>query len=211
MRGDNDMMGNDTDIGTNAVSGFADAMALIKLAQNPAALQAGLDALMAAGVKANESKAAAARAEAKLEAAKAEIAALQSELDKREADLEAVEKRWQARMAACDGRERRLSEDGQRRWLLERIEHAKGNGERIRRRVVHLSGIRPNLNEALQSLPDWDAIIAEILPAGDPHFDPEPVDADNPDLERETVLPANAVAGSSLRQTRTRSGSRAAT
>jgi hypothetical protein len=155
---------------TDAIPGYADLMTLARLLVDPAALQASLDGYAARDAKSRDAQLAAERAVKALAAKESEIEKRTAALEKREAEIDALEKRWMARKAQQDAREERLSADGQRKWLLEQIEHAKGNDERTRRRVVRLAELRPNLNEAMQSLPSWDQIEAELLMAPDPHF-----------------------------------------
>lgn len=132
-----------------------------------------LEEVTAMTIAANEAEAAARRAETALAARVAELDARSAALDTREAALEAVEKRWRGRMATVEARERHLSDDGQRAWLLEKIEEARGRDERTRRHVMRIARLDSHYNEALQSFPSWDAIVQAITP-GDAHFDATP-------------------------------------
>lgn len=172
------------------VPAFDDLMRLMQLFAEPARLQAAMDGYAAAAAKAREAERDAERAVAALKARETELTKRSAALDARETALQVIEKRWQQRQMLQDARERLLSNDGQRRWLLEQIEHAKGNDERTRRHVMRLAHIDSQFNSELQTLPDWDSLINVVLgDAPDPHFGGRAIAEGEPDPSM-TPMPA---------------------
>jgi predicted nuclease with TOPRIM domain len=147
------------------------ALALIRLASDPQACQARLDQLMAAAVKANETRVAAERAVTAMNNREAEVTAA---LDEREAAIAALEARWQARVADLDDRPRQL------RVLYSEIERMD---ETLRRRVMAHNHLRPFFDERMQSLPSWDELEAELAARRD-----DPID--DPNSEAMNLEPA---------------------
>lgn len=107
-------------------------------------------------------EAAAAARVAEAEKAEAELAARSAALDERETQIRAGEvKLWRR------GQELEQLQNS----LKERFAELRDFEGMLKRRVMQQSGLAQHFNEALQSLPSWEALDAEISPPRDPVAD----------------------------------------
>jgi hypothetical protein len=136
----------ETGIPASASSAFEDLMALIKLVGDPKGFQRNLDALVATTAKANEAKAAAAKAEASLAKAKTEQEA-------------AFAKRGQELDAYNDSLTKRKNEIAQtKETILGTLEQMRVLEGQMKRAVMGYGGLLSSFDPRLQSMPSWQAL-----------------------------------------------------
>jgi hypothetical protein len=144
-------------------SGFAELMTMARLFADPQALQANMDAFAARDCKSRDLEASAKRAVVAMNNREAEIDAAQAALDEREREIAATEGRWRERVASVELRETRVSETGQ----LAEMRKLKRDIERhetwLRSQLLNISGLGSHYHGTLQGMPDFAAVVAEIM------------------------------------------------
>jgi hypothetical protein len=156
---------------------------------------------------AQEAHAAAEKAQGNLAGAKAEhdaeLAERKAALDERDAALVVLEARWQERREQQDAREQFLSEDGQRAYMLERIEQAMKYADWAAGQIMRIAHLDVNYASVLQDKPSLQQLVDEI------EHDRRGADAE-PTFEgglgeREQIEVENKISGTSLARSGPRS------
>jgi chromosome segregation ATPase len=137
-------------------SGFENLMILARLMADPRALQAQLDGLMAAGVKARDAEKAAERAVTAMKGREAD-------LDSRERRLDTIRNKLGERAEVIEARHAELKTMAAE---LRRIEGI------IRWRVANHAGALEGLDPTLMQVPSWQEIDARLDPI-DAHYPSE--------------------------------------
>jgi hypothetical protein len=168
------------------MNGFDDAMALVKLATDPAAVKAHLAEVKAREDAAAAREQAAVQAEASLSAAKAASAA---ELAAREQELRDFHAKVVERDGAAD----------EKLELARMLYRRMGDMEKqMVRAVLSRADLLSGFNEQLQTLPDLKSALALLGAPKDAHYSVEDDSVMAVAHESDPIPPDNRVAGSTL-------------